>query len=367
MKKILIIEDEKNVMENIANILHFEGFNVKCALDGLDGINAAQRERPDIILCDIQMPEFDGYEVLKNLKENHALCDIPFIFLTARTEKSDFRAGMELGADDYLTKPFSREELLNAINSRLVSHEQKKHRYRQNLDELRRSISYSMPHEYFTPLSIIIGNIELMEQMYNSLDKTEIFDIINEIKTAAGRLHRLLENMRLYAELELIKSDEKKKENVIKFEAISMKKIITEVTIKFKQDSNRGSDIFVNAEDAVVCVDEKYLSKAIFEVINNAASFSARDTKIIITANVMHDRYILKIKDAGRGMTFEQISKVGAYMQFERKFYEQQGFGLGLTLAKKIVALFSGELIIESEYGKSTTVIFLLPLAKNNL
>ncbi len=363
MKKILIIDDEKNVIENIASILQFEGFNVKCALDGLDGINAAQRERPDIILCDIQMPELDGYEVLKKLKENHALCDIPFIFLTARTEKSDFRAGMELGADDYLTKPFSRDELLNAINSRLVSHEQKKHRYHNSLDELRRSISYSMPHEYFTPLSIIIGNVELLEQMFNSLNKTEVFEIINEIKTAAGRLHRLLENMRLYAELELINSDEKKKKNVIKLEAISMKKIITDITVKIKQDSERDFDILLNDEDALVYVDEKYLSKAIYEVINNAISFSASNTKIIIAANVVRDEYILRIKDAGRGMTFEQISRVGAYMQFERKFYEQQGFGLGLTLAKKIVKLFSGELIIESEYGKSTTITFSLPLA----
>lgn len=363
MKKILIIDDEKNVVENIAGILHFEGFSVKCSLDGLDGINAAQRERPDIILCDIQMPELDGYEVLKKLKENHALCDIPFIFLTARTEKSDYRAGMELGADDYLTKPFSRDELLNAINSRLVSHEQKKQRYRQSLDELRSSISYSMPHEYFTPLSIIIGNIELLEQMLDSLNKTEVFEIINEIKTAARRLHRLLENMRLYAELELLHSNEKKKKNVIKLEAISMKKIITDLTASFKQDSERGSDILVNAEDAFVYVDEKYLSKAIFEVINNAISFSASCTKINIVANVVRNEYILRIKDAGRGMTLEQISKVGAYMQFERKFYEQQGFGLGLTLAKKIIELFSGKLIIESEYGKSTTITFSIPLA----
>ena len=119
MKKILLIEDNEDIRENTAEILEMSNYRVFTAKDGKEGVEVALREIPDLIICDIMMPELDGYGVLHILQRNNDTRNTPFIFLTAKTERTDFRKGMELGADDYITKPFNGTELLNAVESRL--------------------------------------------------------------------------------------------------------------------------------------------------------------------------------------------------------------------------------------------------------
>ena len=124
MKTILIIEDEPEMRRNLATILRLEKYHPVSAENGRLGVEAALREKPDLILCDVMMPELDGYGVLRELREDPSTESTPFIFLTARGEKLDIRAGMNLGADDYLTKPVAKADLLAAISSRLKRAEQ---------------------------------------------------------------------------------------------------------------------------------------------------------------------------------------------------------------------------------------------------
>jgi DNA-binding NarL/FixJ family response regulator len=119
MKTILIIEDQSDMRENIATILQMEGHEVLEAGDGREGIAIAREDKPDLILCDVMMPKLDGHGVLRELRADRTICGTPFIFLTARGEKGDLRTGMNLGADDYLTKPVCADDLLNALSARL--------------------------------------------------------------------------------------------------------------------------------------------------------------------------------------------------------------------------------------------------------
>ena len=119
MKKILLIEDNPEMLENTKAILELANYQVITATNGKEGLDAAESSIPDIIICDVMMPELDGYGTLYLLSKNQTTQNIPFIFLTAKAERSDYRKGMELGADDYITKPFSNIELLNAVDSRL--------------------------------------------------------------------------------------------------------------------------------------------------------------------------------------------------------------------------------------------------------
>tara|TARA_R110002126_G_scaffold66523_1_gene169094 strand:+ start:313 stop:1365 length:1053 start_codon:yes stop_codon:yes gene_type:complete len=123
MKRILLIEDDKALRENTEELLELCGYNVTTASNGRIGIEAAIENLPDIIICDIMMPEVDGYGVLENLSNNEKTKQIPFIFLSAKTEHKEIRKGMDLGADDYLTKPFEEEDLTSAIESRLAKAE----------------------------------------------------------------------------------------------------------------------------------------------------------------------------------------------------------------------------------------------------
>ena len=140
-KSILIIEDNDDIRENVVEILELANFNVYQAVNGKIGVDIANRKKPDLILCDIMMPELDGYGVLYMLNKNPKTAHIPFIFLTARTEKLDLRKGMSMGADDYLTKPFDDMELLNAIDVRLRKKESQENFYSKSLERLDTLIS----------------------------------------------------------------------------------------------------------------------------------------------------------------------------------------------------------------------------------
>src|ERR1700760_3201273 len=123
MRKLLVIDDHDDIRENIAEILTLAGYEVFTAENGKKGVETALKENPELVICDIMMPELDGYGVLHLLRKNGTTENTPFIFLTAKTERVDFRKGMEMGADDYITKPFDDIELLNAIEIRLKKHD----------------------------------------------------------------------------------------------------------------------------------------------------------------------------------------------------------------------------------------------------
>lgn len=119
-KKILIIEDQTPMRRNVALMLQMEGYDTCTAANGLEGLEVARRERPDLILCDVMMPELDGYGVVQELRADAAFATTPFVFLTAKSDKTDIRVGMNFGADDYLTKPVVRDDLLAAVQTRLA-------------------------------------------------------------------------------------------------------------------------------------------------------------------------------------------------------------------------------------------------------
>lgn len=134
MKKILLIEDNKDIRENTAEILVLAQYQVITAKNGKEGVELVHKEKPDLIICDIMMPLLDGYGVLHLLSKNDETAGIPFIFLTAKADRSDLRKGMEMGADDYLTKPFDDIELLNSIESRLKKNEILKKEFSKNIE-----------------------------------------------------------------------------------------------------------------------------------------------------------------------------------------------------------------------------------------
>ena len=152
-KTILLIEDNKEMRENTSEILELSKFKVLTAKNGKEGVELAQKNKPDLIICDIMMPVLDGYGVLHMLAKSSDTASIPFIFLTAKAERSDLRKGMEMGADDYVTKPFDDIELLNAIESRLKKSEMMKKEFSKNIDGLNDFISSAKGIEDLKKLS----------------------------------------------------------------------------------------------------------------------------------------------------------------------------------------------------------------------
>jgi DNA-binding NarL/FixJ family response regulator len=148
MNKILVIEDQPQMRKNIATILEMENFQVVAAENGKRGVELARTEKPDLILCDVMMPELDGFSVLQALRSEAATATIPFLFLTAKGDKLDLRKGMNLGADDYLTKPVTREDLLAAIKVRLA----RRHLHEQELESAKSAGGFNPDFSSPTPL-----------------------------------------------------------------------------------------------------------------------------------------------------------------------------------------------------------------------
>lgn len=362
MNKILVIEDEDDIRSNLCEMLSAENFEAIEAENGNVGVQRALSTLPDLILCDIMMPELDGYGVLEQVRQHPSTEATPFIFLTAKAAKTDLRQGMDLGADDYLTKPFTRDELLTAIAARLEKQGVVERQSQKKLDQLRGQISHSLPHELYTPLNGIIGLSSYMFEEYDSIEREEALEMLGEIRTSGRRLYRLTQNFLLYAELELMATDPKRMKALRSQEVKTCSAtILSEVASQKAQQIGRVDDLQLNLQGTVVYMSEAYYRKLIEELVDNAFKFSTPGTLVCVSDRIQGNRVLVSVSDRGRGMTPEQIANLGAYMQFERKLYEQQGSGLGLAIAKRLGQLHGGELTIESTPGEQTTVCVELP------
>ncbi|AFZ55841.1 response regulator [Anabaena cylindrica FACHB-243] len=362
MKKILIIEDEPQIRNNIKEILELSDFETLVAENGLQGLQLAQEKHPDLILCDLMMPELDGYGVLTQLRQNMTTAIIPLIFLTAKSDRSDVRRGMEMGADDYLTKPFQPDELLQAIATRFDKQSLFDQQTQEKLNILSSCITHSLPHEINTPLNHIIGLSKLLIEEHGILSDEENLEMLESIHRSGLRLYRLTLNFLVYADLELLASNPEKIANFRNHEVKNfVKSAIENVAIKSANNANRLADLKMEIADAMINVSSVKIGKIVEEIIDNAFKFSQPNTLVKIIGYSSNHAYHLYIIDHGRGMTKEQISGVRAYVQFERKMYEQQGSGLGLSIAKRLIELHGGEFSIESIPGKQTIVRMLFP------
>lgn len=196
MTKILVIEDEKGVQDNVIDILQLEGFQVIFADNGLLGVLIARAEHPDLIICDIMMPELDGYGVLEQLRQEPDTSTIPFIFLTAKADNVDLRQGMESGADDYLTKPFTPQELRRAVAVRLekqaamlekyhqererAQRHQRESQERQNIIDIQKDFLRKMIVDLRDPLSNINIAIQLLANSQDEEGRTRYLKILRE-------------------------------------------------------------------------------------------------------------------------------------------------------------------------------------------
>src|SRR5258708_4013721 len=363
MTRILVIEDEEFNLENIMEILAMEDFEVQGARNGKAGVELALQFMPDLIVCDVAMPEMNGYDVLIELRNKEQMATVPFIFLTAKASRSDLRKGMDLGADEALTKRFSGQDLLVAIHAGLDKRRASAKAYSDRLDNLRESIIFALPHEFRTPLYGIVGYATLLMEDYENVTREEILNMSQRIFSSAERLNRLIENYLLYAQIELTFRDRERVAAMADSLTEQPSVLINAAAIQNAEAAQRREDLSFDVEDYAVRVSEESLTKIVEELVDNAFKFSDTGTPVTVAAHSDEHNYILTVTDKGRGMTADQIASVGAYMQFERKIHEQQGTGLGLTIARRLAELHGGHIVIESTPKRGTIVTVMLPLA----
>lgn len=358
---IMVVEDEFQIRKDLELILNLNNYECISAENGEEALQMLQNITPDIIISDIMMPKLNGFGLLKELQSRNHLATIPFLFLTAKIDRQDFREGMKLGADDFITKPFNFVELLEAIETRLKKKEQTEKKIQDTFEDLKVSIRYSLPHEIRNPLNIILGFSDLLKNNFEKTSTQEAKDMLDHIHTACMRLNGMFEKYLMMANLEMLSKNPLDLEKKLLEKTLSTEILISDIARHVAIANERSADLVLNLQDSAIFMDEDFFTKIIEEVLENGFKFSKNGQQVNVDTKIEQKFLVLEFKDLGRGMKPEQISRIGEYIQFERRLYEQQGIGLGLSIVKKLVDLHKGILKIESIVNEFTKVIIKLP------
>jgi signal transduction histidine kinase len=362
-KRILVIEDSAPLRQEIAEVLELEGFAVSTAPNGRAGLEQIRRERPDLVVCDVMMPELDGYATLQAIRDDPGTETLLVLMLTAREERQHMRHGMELGADDYITKPFKVGDLVRAVTAAFDKRARLERQAEMKLEQLREQIATALPHELRTPLACIMGYAEMLAHSDSSVSADDVAALAHQILGAGERLNRMSENALLYVQLELLRQGK----GDVRGRGVPMparlQEIVAERARSRARSHRREADLALDAAEATVAATPAYVAKLVDELVDNAFKFSPPGTPVRVSVSIDGPRALLRIADAGPGMSPEQIAAVGGFVQFERSVREQQGLGLGLSIARGVAMLWDGTLAIESSPGGGTTVTVSLPAA----
>ncbi len=357
--KILIAEDDPELRESLRELLEASGHQVLAAEDGVQGL-ALATQAPDFIFCDVNMPNLDGHGMLAGIRQMPAVCDVPFVFVTARSERESLRTGMTLGADDYITKPYSRADILGAIAARTKRHRELREKLQLLTKQHQQEADAQWSHELLTPLNAVLSSLDLLESEADTISRTELKEFLGFIRVGAERQERLARKLIGYFNLQqLVKSP-----TPAASDHCNVATAITAGAERAIHLRKREPDLTISAEACEVAIAKEWLEIAVGEVVENAATFSTNGSAITVKGARHNGHYRITITDQGRGMSRDQIDQIGAFIQFDRKTHEQQGLGLGLAIARLTTDLAGGKLLLMAgSTGKGLQVEIHLPLA----
>lgn len=358
MSKILIIEDEPLILENLATLLEVEGYDVATAENGVIGLEQVSKSKPDLILCDIMMPGMNGYEVIEQLRKAEITAGIPFIFLTAKSDQVDVRIGMQLGADDYLTKPFRADDVVRAVEARLSRRSDFAKESEVIVEQLRQSITTTLPHELRTPLYGILGFVELLKSGIDELSKEQIVEMLGRIEFSANRLQDLILSYLQYTELVERSSDVAWKQENRRVQLPFPDSLVADIAESISSLEPSGAEFILSmgVKDILVGCSSRLFTVAMRELLTNARKFSAPGIPVTVQDSFADGRYEISVTNTGVELSPEKVARIGAFVQFDRHFTEQQGAGLGLAIVKLICDAVEADLSFSvPEGGGGTT------------
>lgn len=344
--KILIIEDELEIRETLAQMLELNGHTVLAAEDGESGLELAEQQ-PDLIFCDIGLPGMDGYQVIQALRELPSCRDTPFIFLTARVSRADQRLGMKLGADDYITKPFTQQELNEAIEARVQRQRPLRERVGQLVEAHQHEVDAHWSHELMTPLNGILGGLAILEAESDRVSPAELKELLGIIRAGAERQLQLSRKLVRYFDLERMKEAPASIRGMLS----QAEAALARATSRAAKQANRPGDLRLHIQPGQLAIPEALIIDAVAELVGNAFRFSSSGQPVSVTGIQEGNVYRVEVIDQGPGMTAGQVAKVRAFVQFDRENREQQGLGLGLAIAQSVAELGGGRLTLEPGSG----------------
>jgi DNA-binding response OmpR family regulator len=358
MHRILIIEDESAIRKPMAKLFRFEGYETLEAENGRLGAAAAIAALPDLIICDIMMPDLDGFGVLQALRDNPRTAMIPFIFLTALVAGHEMRRGMDEGADDYITKPCQPAALIGSVRRRLEKRKRQLEESRLRAEEVSLAVAASVPSEILETLGRITTVTNLLALKFAGADP-QVAAVHQSVVQESVRLQRMMRRLHLYAQLPQLYANrfELAKAGYLTPVGSVLERVAREVGRTWK----REMDLVVQSEPADLPLGQEYLVLLVEELVENACKFSLPGTPVEVKGRGERAFWSLTVSNRGAGMSADQIAGIGAFKQFWTGSKKPPGLGLGLALTQGVARLHGCEFAIESG-ADVTTASVLVPL-----
>lgn len=357
---VLIVDDVPTNVMLVQAILKKEGYTLLTTDSGAKALRIAQDKHPNLILLDIMMPEMDGYEVLQHLKSNPDTNDIPVIIMSALSDMQSIVKGYQLGATEYVTKPFQREELVKRVAHRYELFSIK--RIKQELEntiESRDTLYSVIAHDLRSPLgSLKMMNNAILMMVDKSQISNEVYEMLQMMNKTSEEIFLLLDNLLKWAKNRL------NKQSIYK-QPVDINSIINSTAeIFIPMAAQKGISISIQNMDNEMMgvVDIDMLKTIVRNIVSNAIKFSYDKGVITLTTRVEGEFVIVSIKDSGKGIKKEDQDKLLKQNTHFTSYgtNNEKGSGLGLMLCKDFVELHGGKLWFESEEGKGTTFFFSL-------
>ncbi|MBR9978937.1 MAG: hybrid sensor histidine kinase/response regulator [Bacteroidetes bacterium] len=357
---ILIVDDVARNLQILGSFLREAGYDVSAVTSGKQALEITNDVHPDLILLDIMMPELDGFETCRRLKDDDATREIPVIFLTAKTAEEDILRGFELGAVDYITKPFQRRELIKRVHVHVE--------LRRSREELARMVIEKdklfsiIAHDLRGPLGSFMSIADYVTEHLDELDIAELKPLFREMRQTSKSVYGLLENLLDWSRIQL---------GTVHFhsQAFPLHAVATNVVSVVGMQAKRKELTLENLipEDLNVCGDKRMISTVLRNLVSNAIKYTPRGGHVTMEVET-HDttgQITVLVRDTGVGMSEEIQSSLfnGLQLHSLPGTEKEKGTGLGLLLCREMIAMHGQKLMVESAIGEGSTFSFSLEAA----
>jgi len=362
-KIILVIDDQTEIREILFEILDSEGFSVATASDGEEAISRIKTRIPDLILCDRTMPVMDGFELVSRIRADPATAAIPFIFLTGKGEPEDFRDGMDLGADDYIPKPWTVDSLLSAIRMRLRRQEELGLKHQEQLRRINDEVRRSIPREMLDPLRGIISFADVLSEHCGSLGRDYVTEISGDIRRSSRQLLRVIANFEFLLEMATSPEPLAAKADVMPAAAL-----IKDAALDTAKERQRSGDLTFSfahrlEEQDALLVPAFETRKLVTELLDNALGFSEPGSRVAVRVieNASDRTVEITISDAGCGIPAGLVAELMSGTGVKGGAGGDPKKGAGLIICRELLRRVGGRWDIHSRMTEGTRVRVWIP------
>lgn len=362
---VLVVDDNPLIVNVLKSLLSSQNYQVITSVNGEEAQRQLEANSVDVIICDVMMPTMDGYELHHKVRQNPDHAHIPFVFLTALGDQIDVSKAKEIGADDYLVKPFDPQNLLAVVKGKVVRSRALKTLSEERYDAYRKRVVHTLSHEFRTPLVAINTGTELLLDQHGAMDTNKVRGLIEAIHRGGQRLERLVSDFMLLQQVEAGIAQKMFDQRAV---ARNLVESVTQVCDSMREPLEKDGYLFsvTLPQDAVlVLIYEAQIHDILKRLIDNARKFSG-ERKEIEVALVPEDFEVrVEVRDRGLGMDVARVNEaINAFGQLDRERLEQQGGGLGLAIASRYAKINGGKLNFELRPDRGSIIGLVLPVYK---